>query len=134
AMTYTSPLGAKQILVSDAPRKGPPEQTVNGTGICCQLRPASRDTAAMMFCKRPCVQTATMFLGLTGFTAINDSKASSSVKEVPGKVTKLSSQAPTALGRDSSISGPRVVAGAANAHSTAVPAPRRPSFNLLSSR
>jgi hypothetical protein len=51
-----------------------------------------------------------MFLGLSGLAATNGSKASSRVQELPGKDTKWSSQVPTALGRDSSMRGPRVEA------------------------
>src|SRR5690242_2422589 len=51
-----------------------------------------------------------MFLGSTGLTAMNGSKESSSPMELPGKVTKLSSQVPTALGRESATSGLSVAA------------------------
>ena len=72
-----------------------------------------------------------MFFGLTGFAATNGSKASSSV-QFPGRLTKLSSQVPTALGRESSISGPRVAADAGIAIQPASVMPARPMQNFFS--
>src|SRR5207237_9533807 len=55
-----------------------------------------------------------------------------SVHEVPGKVTKRSSQLPTALGRDSSINGPRLAAvvtvGVTRIPASAIPARPTPNF------
>src|SRR6267378_82800 len=72
-----------------------------------------------------------MFLGLTGFTAINGSKVSSSV-QFPGGAGKPVSQLPTALGRESSISGPSVEAvtpfGSASTPASAKPARPAPNF------
>src|SRR6267142_6835925 len=72
-----------------------------------------------------------MFFGLTGFTARNGSKVSLSV-QFAGGPGKPVSQVPTALGRESSISGPSVEAetpvGSASKPVSAIQAKPAPNF------
>src|ERR1043166_2913345 len=132
AMAWRSPFGANESQGSPAPRNGPPEQTVRGIGTCCQVLPPSDEVAETIFWKGPWIQAATIFFGFTGFTTTQDSAAS---LMVPGPGPAMpSSQVPTALGRDSSISGPSVAAGAFDTEPTRLASvtPARPTPNFLS--
>src|SRR5882672_10568314 len=101
-----SPLGANYSQGSPVPRNGPPEQSEKGTATRCHDLPPSKELAEMILWKGPWIHAATMFLGLTGLTATNGSAASSRVQG-PGRNEPMpSSQLPTALGRESSTSGP----------------------------
>src|SRR2546428_6769703 len=97
------PLGAKESHGSPAPKNCPPAHVVSGTGTCCHVLPPSNDAAAMMSWKGPWIQAATMLLGSTGFTATEASSAWSTDKPPPPNPT---SNVPTPLDRDSSITDP----------------------------